>query len=150
MPLGNPEERRQLRTVVSGHRLVLLATSEYQRSPGCRRTTQHLRPLLSKKLRTKPRAAGPSSRKKIAAFHFIKGLVGFMGFVYVFQGGTGMERALYMRLHLLQGVLAFHKHNKQKASELLKRVRSLARLLLIVLIDWVILFISYIFRLKMN
>ena len=36
-----------------------------------------------------------------------------------------MERALFMRLHLLQGILAFHTLNKEQARLLLTRVSAL-------------------------
>ncbi|XP_064598397.1 NEDD8 ultimate buster 1-like [Liolophura sinensis] len=36
------------------------------------------------------------------------------------KGGTGNELVLFMKLHLLQGVLAFHQHRKQEASRLLQ------------------------------
>ena len=39
-----------------------------------------------------------------------------------FQGGTGSEKALFMRLHLLQGIVAFHQGHTDKANALLNRV----------------------------
>ena len=44
-------------------------------------------------------------------------------FCIQFQGGTGQERALFMRLHLLQGILAIHKTEKVTAKALLEKVR---------------------------
>ena len=48
------------------------------------------------------------------------------GFVVLlhFQGGTGTEKALFMRLHLLQGIVSFHQGQRDKAKQLLTRVRE--------------------------
>ena len=40
----------------------------------------------------------------------------------LFQGGTGTEKALFMRLHLLQGIVSFHQGQRDKAKLLLARV----------------------------
>merc|ERR1712038_1959913 len=45
------------------------------------------------------------------------------------RGGTGMERALFMRLHLLQGILAFHSHQRNEAHQLLTRAENELQLL---------------------
>ena len=42
-----------------------------------------------------------------------------------FQGGTGTEKALFMRLHLLQGIVSFHQGQRDKAKQLLTRVCEL-------------------------
>lgn len=40
------------------------------------------------------------------------------------KGGSGTELALFMRLHLLQGIVAFHQHNTQQAGRLLRRAEE--------------------------
>ena len=41
------------------------------------------------------------------------------------QGSTGEELALFMRLHLLQGIVAFHQHNIEIARTKLSQVENL-------------------------
>ena len=40
----------------------------------------------------------------------------------VMQGSTGEELALFMRLHLLQGIVNFHQQNLVEATKLLSKV----------------------------
>ena len=52
---------------------------------------------------------------------FGRRLKGFVVLLH-FQGGTGTEKALFMRLHLLQGIVSFHQGQRDKAKQLLTRV----------------------------
>jgi len=42
----------------------------------------------------------------------------------VLKGGSGEEAALFVRLHLLQGILAFHQQNYEQARVLLRRAEN--------------------------
>ena len=44
--------------------------------------------------------------------------------VVALKGSADHERALYMRMHLLQGVVAFHKGHRQQAAQILARAES--------------------------
>lgn len=39
------------------------------------------------------------------------------------QGGSSNELVLFVRLHLLQGIVAFHQHKIQQARTLLAKVK---------------------------
>ena len=44
--------------------------------------------------------------------------------VVALKGSADHERALYMRMHLLQGVVAFHKGHRHQAKQILARAES--------------------------
>ncbi|CAL1536332.1 unnamed protein product [Lymnaea stagnalis] len=53
-----------------------------------------------------------------------------MAVIYsVFQGGTGTEQALFMRLYLLQGIVAFHKGDITNSLNLFRRAEFVLNLL---------------------
>ena len=44
--------------------------------------------------------------------------------VVAVKGAADNERALYMRMHLLQGVVAFHKGHRHQAAQILARAEG--------------------------